>query len=87
MVSLFEDFGGRLPPLTQLFVPFWLTGYAYGVPAVGSVLLILVEIFAPSERFRFVVQIVYSTVWLLFVTAGFVALMLPCWKMSGTVGG
>jgi hypothetical protein len=86
-IDYFESFASSIPPPTLLFMPFWLSTHVYWVPALASILLILLEIFVRSERSRLVVHVVYTSVWLLFVTLNFVVLLLPEVKMSGTVGG
>jgi hypothetical protein len=73
---------GTIPPLpSRLFLFFMLSSLRYVLPAMASILLVSVEIFVRSERSRFVIQMVYTAVWFVFITLNFVALLLCCWQM------
>jgi len=82
MVSAFECSGFSLPPLSQPSIYFLLSSFVYILPALTSLALILVEIIVKSERSRFIIQIVYTCLWLGFIIIIHLALFLPIWRMQ-----
>jgi hypothetical protein len=87
IVTMHENIGAQLPRFSQFFVSFWFTSLVYVVPALASVVLVLVEIFVKSERSRLVIQIVYTAGWVVFLTLNFGVLLLLCWRMLEPIGG
>ena len=82
MASAFESLGANLPPLSQPSIYFLLSSFVYILPALTSLVLILVEIIVKSERSRLILQVTYTCLWLVFVTINYIALFLPVWKMQ-----
>ena len=86
MISAFESMGSSLPTLSKPFIYFLLSSFVYILPALTSLVLILVEISVKSERSRLVVQVVYTCIWLGFITINYIALFLPVWKWFTPIG-
>ena len=82
MVSAYEFSGLSLPPLSQPSIYFLLSSFVYILPALASKALILAEIIVKSERSRFIIQVVYTCLWLGFIIINHMALFLPIWKMQ-----
>jgi len=81
MISAFECLGGDLPLLSQPSISFLLSPLVYILPTLASIAIILVEIIVKSERSRLVVQIIYTCLWLGFITINCFALFLPLWRL------
>ena len=79
--SSFECLGGDPPLFSEPFISFLLSSFVYVLPALTSLVLILVEINVKSESYRLVIQIVYTCLWLVFITINYFALFLPLWKL------
>lgn len=81
ILSFYKGIGAGPPLPSKPFLSFMLSPYVYALPAVASILFICLEVFGRSDRSSFVLQIVYTSGWLVFITLNFVALLFCCWQM------
>ena len=86
MISAFESMGSSLPALSKPSIYFLLSSFVYFLPALTFLILIIVVISVKSERSRLVVQVVYTCIWLGFITINYIALFLPVWKWFTPIG-